>query len=156
VGLDTVGGLPVHALVVHAAVVLLPLTALGAILIALKPAWSRRFGIIVVLVGFVAVGATVIAKESGERLAAHVGLPQTHAQLGDRLPLVAAVLFVLVLILWLKDRGIPGNRRRPAWVSVLAIIVIIASCITVWWTFRVGDSGARAVWEPILQRANVS
>jgi hypothetical protein len=153
VGLDTIGGLPVHALVVHAAVVLLPLTALGAVLISLNLAWSRRFGIIVVLVGFVALVTTVIAKESGERLAGHVGLPETHAQLGDRLPLFAAVLFVLVLILWLKDRGIPGNRRRPAWVIVLAVMVIIASCLTVWWTFRVGDSGARAVWEPILLKA---
>lgn len=155
-GLDTVGGLPVHALVVHAAVVLLPLTALGAVLISIKPAWSRRFGIIVVLIGLLAAVATVIAKESGERLAAHVGLPETHAMLGDRLPLFAALLFVLVLILWLKDRGIPGNRKRPAWVVALAAIVIVASCATVWWTFRVGDSGARAVWDPILQRANVS
>ena len=152
-GFDTIGGLPVHALVVHASVVLLPLTGLGALLIALKPAWSRRFGIIVVLVGLLALISTVVAKESGEQLAVRVGLPEPHANLGDRLPLFAAILFVLVTILWLVDRGIPGNRSRPVWVMVLAVLVVIASIVTVWWTFRVGDSGARAVWEPILQRS---
>ena len=152
-GFDTIGGLPVHALVVHASVVLLPLTGLGAVLISLKPAWARRFGIIVVLVGLVALVSTVVAKESGETLAARVGLPEPHAELGDRLPLFAAVLFVLVTILWLIDRGIPGNRRRPVWVMGLAALVVVVSIITIWWTFRVGDSGARAVWEPILQNA---
>jgi uncharacterized membrane protein len=153
VGFDTIGGLPVHALVVHASVVLLPLNGLGAVLISLKPAWARRFGIIVVLVGLVALVSTVVAKESGERLAARVGLPEPHAELGDRLPLFAAVLFVLVTILWLIDRGIPGNRRRPVWVMGLAALVVVVSIITIWWTFRVGDSGARAVWEPILQNS---
>jgi len=153
VGFDTIGGLPVHALVVHASVVLLPLTGLGAVLIAFKPAWSRRFGIIVILVGLVTLVSTVIAKESGEKLAARVGLPEPHAELGDRLPLFAALLFVLVTILWLIDRGIPGNRRRPVWVMGLAALVVVVSIITIWWTFRVGDSGARAVWEPIMQKA---
>jgi len=153
VGFDTIGGLPVHALVVHASVVLLPLTGLGAVLISLKPAWARRFGIIVVLVGLVALVSTVVAKESGETLAARVGLPEPHAELGDRLPLFAAVLFVLVTILWLIDRGIPGNRGRPVWVMGLAALVVVVSIITIWWTFRVGDSGARAVWEPILLNA---
>ena len=152
-GFDTIGGLPVHALVVHASVVLLPLTGLGAVLISLKPAWARRFGIIVVLVGLVALVSTVVAKESGETLAARVGLPEPHAELGDRLPLFAAVLFVLVTILWLIDRGIPGNRRRPVWGMGLAALVVVVSIITIWWTFRVGDSGARAVWEPILLNA---
>ena len=152
-GFDTIGGLPVHALVVHVSVVLLPLTGLGAVLIAFKPAWSRRFGIIVVLVGLLALVSTVIAKESGEKLAARVGLPEPHAQLGDRLPLFAALLFVLVTILWLMDRGIPGNRSRPVWVIVVATLVVLAAIATAWWTFRVGDSGARAVWEPIMQKA---
>lgn len=153
-GLDTIGGLPVHALVVHVSVVLMPVSAIGAILIALKPAWARRFGVIVVVLAAVGAAATVLSKESGERLASHVGLPEPHAQLGDRMPLIAAALFVVVLVLWLFDRGIPANRSRPWWLVVLAIVVLVVAVFTVWWTIRVGDSGARAVWEPILQRAS--
>ena len=153
-GLDTIGGLPVHALVVHVSVVLLPVTALGAVLIALNPAWSRRFGIVVVLLAAVATVATVVSKESGEELATHVGVPDPHAQLGDKLPVFAGVLFVVVLVLWLFDRGIPANRSRPLWLVILAIVVIAVAVVTAWWTVRVGDSGARAVWEPILLKAN--
>lgn len=39
---DTTNGLPVHVLVVHVVVVLLPLCGLGAIVIAIIPASSQR------------------------------------------------------------------------------------------------------------------
>ena len=39
-----IAGLPVHPLVVHAAVVLLPLAALVLILLVFVPAWRTRFG----------------------------------------------------------------------------------------------------------------
>ncbi len=151
--LDTIGGIPVHALVVHAAVVLVPLTALGAILMAVRPDFSRRFGTLVVIVGFVAAASCVVAKESGEQLARHVGSPQPHVDLGDVMPLVAGGLFLLVLVFWLFDRGIPANKSRPMWLILLAGVVVIASLAAVYWTFRVGDSGARAVWEPIMSNA---
>ena len=151
--LDTIGGIPVHALVVHAAVVLVPLAALGASLMAVRSSFSRRFGTLVVLVAFVAAGACVVAKESGEQLARRVGSPQPHVDLGDVMPLVAGVLFLLVLVFWLFDRGIPANKPRPMWLVLLAIVLVIASVGALYWTFRVGDSGAKAVWEPIMSKA---
>jgi drug/metabolite transporter (DMT)-like permease len=154
--LDTIGGIPVHALVVHAAVVLVPLTALGAILMAVRPDFSRRFGTLVVVVGFVAAGSCVVAKESGEQLARRVGSPQPHVDLGDVMPLVAGGLFLLVLVFWLFDRGIPANKSRPMWLVLLAVVVVVASVAAVYWTFRVGDSGAKAVWEPIMSKAQSS
>ncbi len=151
--LDTIGGIPVHALVVHAAVVLVPLTALGAILMAVRPDFSRRFGTLVVIVGFVAAGSCVVAKESGEQLARHVGSPQPHVDLGSVMPLVAGGLFALVLVFWLFDRGIPANKSRPMWLVLLAVLLVVASVAAVYWTFRVGDSGAKAVWEPIMSKS---
>lgn len=41
-------GLPVHPLVVHAVVVLLPAAVLGTIAVAVRPAWRRRYGTLVV------------------------------------------------------------------------------------------------------------
>jgi len=41
---DIIGGLPVHPLVVHVVVVLIPLSAVGAILIAARPKSLRLFG----------------------------------------------------------------------------------------------------------------
>ena len=149
--MDTFAGLPVHALVVHGAVVLVPLAAIGAILMALRPDFSRRFGTLVVLVAGAGMGASVVAKESGEQLAKRVGTPEVHASLGEVMPLVAAALFVLVLVFWLFDRGIPLNRTRPAWLTVLAVVVVIGGVGATWWTIRVGHSGSESVWSSIIE-----
>jgi len=148
---DTVGGIPVHALVVHAVVVLVPLAAIGAVLMAVRPSFSRRFGSLVVIIAGIGAASSLVAKESGEQLALRVGEPDPHVELGDVMPLFASGLLVLVLVFWLFDRGIPANRSRPAWLVVLAVVMVIGAVAATWWTIRVGDSGAKAVWEPILQ-----
>ena len=151
--LDTVFGLPVHSLAVHGAVVLLPLAAIGAVLIAARARWSKRFGVIVVVVALVGTGFAVLSEKSGETLAARVGTPEPHAELGERLPLIAAVFALVVVVFWLFDRGVPGDRRRPPWLVALAVLVVIASVVVTWWTIRVGHSGAEAVWKSIIDNA---
>jgi len=121
---------------------------------AVRPSFSRRFGVLVVLVAAGAAGFSVIAKESGEQLAKHVGSPAEHVELGDVMPLFAAGLFVLILVFWLVDRGIPMNRTRPVWLVILAVVMSVAAVLALWWTFRVGHTGAEAVWTPIMDKAN--
>jgi hypothetical protein len=60
--LDTFNGLPLHPLVVHAVVVLLPLSVVGAIVVALRPAWRQTYGWLVA--GLLVVAAT---SSSGSR-----------------------------------------------------------------------------------------
>ena len=152
--LDTVAGLPMHPLLVHAAVVLVPLAALGLMLMAVRPSFSRRFGVLVVIAAGVAVPASFAAKLSGEELAERVGTPQIHAELGDVLPLVALGLFVLGLVFWLVDRGIPGNKPRPGWLVVFAIVLVLASAFAIYWTIRVGHSGAEVTWAGVVERTD--
>jgi uncharacterized membrane protein YidH (DUF202 family) len=149
--LDTVAGLPMHPLVVHAVVVLVPLAAVGLIAMAVRPAFSRRFGVLVVIVAGAGALASIAAKLSGEELAERVGTPELHAELGDVMPLVALGLFVLGLVFWLVDRGIPGNKPRPGWLVVYAILLVLASAFAVYWTFRVGHSGAEATWSGVVK-----
>ncbi len=152
--LDSVAGLPMHPLIVHGAVVLVPLAALGLMLMAVRPAFSRRFGVLVVIVAGVAAIASVAAKLSGEELAERIGTPEVHAELGDVLPLVALGLFVLGLVFWLVDRGIPSNKPRPGWLVVFAIVLLAASAFAIFWTIRVGHSGAEAVWSDVIERTD--
>lgn len=42
--LDLIFGLPIHALVVHAVVVLLPLSGLAALALVAMPRWRRPYG----------------------------------------------------------------------------------------------------------------
>ncbi len=142
-------GLPLHPLIVHLAVIMLPLSALGAIAIASRSAWSKRFGVIVVAGALVGAVAAFISKSSGENLARQVGAPAEHVNYGNQLPVIALVFFLVVTIFWLLDRGIPGNRRRPPGLMILAGIVIVVAVGTIIWTVLTGHSGAEAVWGSI-------
>lgn len=149
--LDTVFGLPVHSLVVHAAVVLLPLAALGALIMGFSARFSRRFGPLVVAVAAAGVVAAFVSRGSGEELAERVGNPEVHAQVGNLLPFIALGMLVVLLALWLLDRGLPGVRpQRSLGIQVLGIVVIAAALITAGWTLRTGHTGAEAVWQAIV------
>jgi uncharacterized membrane protein len=146
--LDLILGLPVHPLVVHFAVVLLPLAALALIAIVIVPKWRQPFGWVVLAGLLVGTGASLLAKESGEAFAVRVGWPTEHANLGDRLPLVAMVLFVVAAVwFWLQRRQAKAGRKGS---SVLTVVVGVAACILAVaasvLTVLVGHSGAAAVW----------
>ncbi|NJC70282.1 hypothetical protein HC031_11250 [Planosporangium thailandense] len=182
---DTVNGLPLHPLVVHAVVVLLPLACLGVIAVALRGAWRARYGALVVLLTAVATAAIPVATSSGENLERRVGNPGEHAELGDSLIWFALPLLVVSVALVLLHRrtaravvsapasapvaapatvGSPvttsaasGAPAAPAEtpaaptrspvaivVAVLAVVIAVATLVQV---YRVGDSGARVVWQ---------
>src|ERR671915_1843401 len=67
-GMWTIDGIPLHPLVVHAVVVLLPLAALGAIVIAVRRSWRRTFGIPVLLITLAGVAAVPMATTTGSQL----------------------------------------------------------------------------------------
>ena len=69
-----IGGLPLHPLIVHATVVFVPLSVLGALVVVLFPAARRRYGSLVVITAVVATVITVLAEESGRRVRVHVKL----------------------------------------------------------------------------------
>jgi drug/metabolite transporter (DMT)-like permease len=148
---DTVGGLPVHALVVHAVVVLVPIGALGAILIVLRRSLSRRYASLVVIALAIGAGGAVVAKQSGEQLAKLVAPPPTHVDLGSVMPLIAIGLFLIVMVFWLFDRGIPMNRPRPTWLKVFGVVVILAALFATFWVVQVGHTGSEGVWTTILR-----
>lgn len=155
---STVNGLPLHPLIVHAAVVLLPLSAIGLIIIAFVPKWRRTYGWLVLLGLFISVGASFLAKETGEQLAEQVGEPERHAELGDVMPIIAFLLFAVAAVwlgvAWRTDKAAAAaaaaNPGEPAGQSVvttvLAVVSVIAAIVAIVWMVLVGDSGAKAVW----------
>jgi uncharacterized membrane protein len=96
---DLINGLPVHPLVVHAVVVLLPLAVLGTIAIALRPAWRLPYGYFVVGAAAVATVLLPVSTSSGEALEERVGNPGEHAELGDQLIWFALPLLILLVAL---------------------------------------------------------
>lgn len=147
-----INGLPVHVLVVHAVVVLIPLAALLTVLSAVWPAARRRLGVITPLVALLALGSAWVAREAGEWLAARVAdtpLIAEHTELGGNMLLFAIGLFVAALLAW----GIPtllarrSGGAQPPWVGVVvALIAVALAGASVFQVFRVGESGSKAVW----------
>lgn len=139
-------GLPLHPLVVHAAIVLLPLASIGSIAMAASTAWSRRFGSLTVVVAWLALAAAVVARATGWQLADEVGLPFSHATAGTAVLVAAIVVALAATGFWLVDRGIPGNRRRPAWFRWCAVALVIACVAAGVVTVQAAVSGAQATW----------
>jgi hypothetical protein len=137
-------GLPLHPLVVHAAVVLIPLCGLLALIMVVIPRFSWRFGPLVAVLAWLAVGAAWVSKESGEMLRQKVDdVSRLHVESGDLMPYFAVAQAALITGLWLADRR--GGR------GVLGILIALTTVVVVlaagYWTYRTGDSGAASVWK---------
>jgi hypothetical protein len=161
---DTFNGLPVHALVVHAVVVLLPLMALVTLAFTVRPKW--RPGLPWAILGnLVALGAAYAAAESGGnlqvRLSVQAGqeIAAEHGDLGSVLPNFGIALVVSSVLAYLLVGRTGGGRRSesrrepgasmPAVVLAVVLVVAAGGAATAW-TYRVGDSGAKAVWQDTI------
>jgi uncharacterized membrane protein len=149
---DLINGLPIHPLVVHAVVVLLPLAAVGTIAIAVRPGWRLPYGWFVVAFAAVSTVLTPIATSSGEALEERVGRPGPHAEMGDQLIwfeipllLLAVALVVLARRGSRADKAGTGGASATA-VKVVAVLAIVSALATTVQVYRIGDSGARAAW----------
>jgi uncharacterized membrane protein len=155
---DSFNGLPLHPLVVHAVVVLLPLAVLGTVALVVRPSWRQSYGWLLVGVSAVATVLIPVATQSGEALEKQVGDPGKHATLGDQLIWFAIPLLVLDVIWVLLGRRTAAAERSGSGVStpaaltwgvaVLALVAAVAAGVQV---YRVGDSGARAAWGGLSQ-----
>jgi ABC-type branched-subunit amino acid transport system permease subunit len=149
--MTTIAGLPAHALLVHAIVVLAPLVALLEILCAVWPAARRRLVWLVLALAAVNLVLTPITTEAGEWLYDQQGqaspVLQEHADRGEWMIYFSAALLVvavaLALLHWLESRSDKPRTVAAVVVAVVALAVGVSSIVGV---VRIGDSGAHAVW----------
>ncbi len=145
--LSSIAGLPLHPLVVHLAVIVLPLAALSLVALVIWPRLARRYASLTVAGLAVGTLAAFVAKESGEELAQQVGEPAQHAAYGDVLPLLATVLLLLALgWYFLQRRDAKTSARRSTTTLAVGILASLAAVATLGLTVLVGHSGAVAVW----------
>ena len=67
---DRINGIPLHPLVVHGIVVLLPLALLGTILIAVRPQWRRPYGPLVVAAALIAAVKEMMPAKGAKKVSA--------------------------------------------------------------------------------------
>ena len=147
---ETVAGVPIHPLVVHAVVVLIPLSALGLVAIAVVRQWRHRFGGLVACVALLAAALVPVATQSGEALEKILGSNDDidrHQQLGQTLLFTAFPLAALAVVLWWfgrrEERGANNPRGLVTLVAVLSVLLGLAVVVQV---VLIGHSGATAAW----------
>ncbi|HET7475703.1 MAG TPA: DUF2231 domain-containing protein [Dermatophilaceae bacterium] len=142
---DTVIGLPVHALVVHGVVVLLPLMCLATVAVAFLPR-LRPLAWWVVVANAGVAAMTLVARQSGEALFARLQQPSVainHVSLGRNLIWFALGLFVASVLVAVARRG---TRRTPA-----AVLSLAAAALALYWAIRTGHTGSQAVWAQVVK-----
>lgn len=151
---DTIGGLPVHALVVHAVVVLGPLAALLLVAYALRPGWRGGLRWPTLALAAISAVSAAVATSSGESLEHRVGDPAyDHAEKGD---LAAVSIYVLLavaaLIILVLAR--PGAAARMGALS--AVLAVAALAFATFGVFNAGHSGASSVWKEEIANSSPS
>lgn len=140
---DTFLGLPLHPLLVHVPVVLLPLAAVAVLLLVARPRWRRAHAVPTLAVLTLGALGTVGALLSGRRFAARVGLPGDHERLGTALLWVSLLYLALAgaWLLWTRKAQTPSPGQQ-----VGAIAVALCSLLVIVLTALTGHSGASAAW----------
>ncbi|WP_067573168.1 DUF2231 domain-containing protein [Nocardia acidivorans] len=150
----SVSGLPVHVLLVHGIVVLVPLTATLVIVCALWPAARRRFIWPTAALAVLVTALTPVTIEAGEWLQQRLGSTPAidkHVHLGGQmLYFVVPLLITAALVVLVHVREGQGKPLGRAVVAVVAVLAVAAGGAATVQTYRVGDSGAHAVWNGVM------
>ena len=146
---DTVLGLPVHPLVVHAVVVLVPLSALGVVAISVVPRWRERYGVLVLLLSTAALVMVPVATRSGERLEERIDAGGVvarqiadHKQIAELVLWPTLAMWVLAAVLVLLTR----RKRAGTAVTLVAALAVVAALLAGAAVVRAGHLGSTAVW----------
>jgi len=155
---DTFQGLPVHSLIVHASVVLIPLAAITVGLAAVYPrfrAWIGWAPPVAAVASFFLVWAT---RSSGEELYDRFkqagGLTPDitrHKDLSDLLVWLVTAFAVLAVADYLVRRRDGLSSVVVNVVATLALASAVAVAVDV---ALVGHAGSKAVWKPVVDGTN--
>ena len=153
---ETVLGLPLHPLVVHATVVLVPLTALLVILTAVSPrirAWAGPLPLIGAVLSTVLAPLSTSTGENLEHALPHSDAIEKHAELGDMLIWFALGMLVVAAAQYFLPRRTTVGKGLATGLMVLGVVAGLATTVQV---ALIGHSGAKAVWDGVDQSAGKS
>ncbi|MDT7581228.1 MAG: hypothetical protein QOK35_2492 [Pseudonocardiales bacterium] len=165
----TVDGIPAHPLVVHAVVVLLPLAAVGTLLVVARPVWRQQLGVWVLLLALGGVAAVPVASQTGEQLEHALGgsdLIKIHEGRADTLLIPALIFLALLAATVLTGRrtgvrvdgpgaahALTGNTGNTATLSrvtlITGILAALAGLIVTGLVVWIGHAGSAAAYSGI-------
>ncbi|GAA3833299.1 hypothetical protein GCM10022226_63320 [Sphaerisporangium flaviroseum] len=149
---DEFFGLPAHPLIVHSAVIFIPLLALGSVVYGVVPRVRPSLRWAVILLAIAAPATAFAAKQSGEAFEARMfadGLPEgatgqrimEHSSFAN--PLVLSALGLGVASLLLVYSSLKLGRVTT---GLLSAVTVVLALLAGFYVLRAGHTGAIAVW----------
>ncbi len=157
-GVKTVLGLPVHVLVVHFAVVLVPIAAIALIIMVWRGEWRRSYSLPVAVLAVIGAVAAFLAAQSGGSL--RRSLRETaraagtradfhgHPGYGNQAEVAAVLLAVAAIGIWAYERWgerLPLGRWANAGYAMSCVLGVLAIGTMV----LAGHTGASLVWKDL-------
>ena len=146
--MDLISGLPIHPLINHAVAVLVPLSAIGALLVIFVKRFRATYSPLVLIAVISGAVSAFVAGQSGEALSERVGLPNAHSVQGERLwklTLVFAVLFTIWFVI--NNYQVVAEKLANVLQKSFVVLIPIVAVASLGLTFIVGHSGAEATWK---------
>lgn len=153
---DTIFGLPMHPLVVHATAVLVPLAAVTVAVAALWPrfrAWAAFLPFGASVVGLILVPISTSSGQELEKRLPPSALIERHSQLADGLlpwAIVLAVASLALLVVHLREKSAKHEPLPRAILAAVIVVAIVSSAGTVFQVGRIGHAGAVASWGDVV------
>lgn len=149
---ESVFGLPAHPLVVHATVVLVPLTAVVLALAVTVPRFRAWAGWLPLGLAVTSVVLAPVTTGSGERFREQLGIQSAavdrHADLGGMLIWWCLGMLAVAALLTLVHRdGHSLPRRLAVGLTAVGLVVSLGTVVQV---ALIGHSGAEAVWGGVV------
>jgi uncharacterized membrane protein len=156
--LDTFDGVPIHPLLVHLPVVLVPLALVAIVLAIAVPRWRSWAAPVALALAVLASVGTYLAQESGPPLEERVEdsggrseLLEEHTEMGETL-LPWVLVFTGLLVAAVAVPALAGEQRRQQMARAVVPLLVLAGVsggLATWKVYEVGHSGARAAWEDV-------
>jgi hypothetical protein len=156
---NTILGIPAHPLLIHAAVIFIPLLLVGAIVYAAWPPFHPRISWAVLALAIIAPFSALFAKLSGQDLrnqliSKKLTTPPVLAKIDQHngygnntfwwtvgLGVFTLALMAYYMRLKKTEAGIPTAIRAGA-----TVVAVILGVIVGYYVFKTGDTGAHIVW----------
>jgi uncharacterized membrane protein len=163
-------GLPAHPLFVHVPVVFIPVTVVTALIGVARPAFLRKHGVLICAIAIFAMSSTFLAMQAGGALRGDLNLQgeagrliAEHSSAATVLAIAFVALTACLILMFASERistGMPTGLKladdilgAPAVRLLLRGAVLVLALIAMYYVYRVGDLGAKAVWAGRLHTA---
>lgn len=152
-------GLPTHPLIVHSAVVLVPVAAILLLVVSLNSSLRAKLGGFPAALSVIALIATILTRSTGEAMLELIGLSEEnpgpvtdHATFANYLAIAMIVMAVGHVAWWAVDSVKFGPRleNQSSWLKPIAIALAILGAVgALIFVVLTGHEGAALTWQDL-------